>query len=1066
MRPHKLKMSAFGPFAQETVVDFDKMGNNIFLISGDTGIGKTTIFDGMIYALYGKASGGGRSSLGTEALHSDYCKDGKHKDKMEVSFTFSNAGRMYTVVREMSWGKNGNNQTAVKESTLLENNSVMIHAKGREDRDEVTLKIQEILGLDADQFRRIIMLAQGEFQKFLTSGSDDRGKILGKLFDNRRHIDLQLRLKAAYKMVDSKIKDNSSNIRAQIEAFIFPQDHAAETDQLTADNPDLLSIMDSVIKSLSQESENISDAIVTTNAGLLELNKEMTRAENNNKRLAELDREKSAFDRLQLQNGVIDAMKKKVEPAKAAKELVPLERTLHSAADDLDRIKKNIERLAGEKKIGVEKLSQLQTDARVTEERNLPQIERNTKQQHSLENILHIYDELKEVENSRLQIKRNFDSSSQNVLRIQQTLNEKKHDLEQVLGLLAQLENAGDLAVNEAQRLLVEQRKRKPLLTDIESQIKNLSEQEKKLSALKDSILRAQMAAHEAEGKHYQLNGAFLSGQAGLLAQEMRKELQTKPETVCPVCGTKHTAADTDAFARWCEDIPTREQVDAAFAAWNAAREQETALKNKYSDQKAAYDNSLQTLLTHSSELLGVSDKDTLWQRTALQLAHQRCDAAIAGYESDYKKAVDDRQKKNNAVQEKMRLEQETERLSTALSLAQEQMQKVSGQKSAADARADEKRRELAGWPAAQQEALAIIADLKKKTEALQEQTDHAKTLYTDYQKKLENIEGRLTNAEAEKLSAVEKVHKAKLDYEAGLVRYGFDNDDVYRSAKSPDGRLLEPDELDRWIRNADRTISDHTMNCLELSTKIKQLEKETINCVKTDLHELKEKIRLMEQNLQAMRNRDKELDAQLRINTTAYKNISIYLKERKRYLAAAEKLKPLSDTANGNYTFSRYVLSGFFRRIIDQANIHLDVMTDGEYSLVPKETGDGRRSVGLDLKIYNSITHQERETASLSGGQLFEASLSLALGLSDIVQMESSSTIQIDSMFIDEGFGSLDISRLDKAIEVLKHLSAGKRQIGIISHVSRLDECLPKKIHVIKRADGRGSEIRIETDE
>ena len=158
--------------------------------------------------------------------------------------------------------------------------------------------------------------------------------------------------------------------------------------------------------------------------------------------------------------------------------------------------------------------------------------------------------------------------------------------------------------------------------------------------------------------------------------------------------------------------------------------------------------------------------------------------------------------------------------------------------------------------------------------------------------------------------------------------------------------------------------------------------------------------------------------------------------------------------------------MSGFFRRIIDQANIHLDVMTDGEYSLVPKETGDGRRSVGLDLKIYNSITHQERETASLSGGQLFEASLSLALGLSDIVQMESSSTIQIDSMFIDEGFGSLDISRLDKAIEVLKHLSAGKRQIGIISHVSRLDECLPKKIHVIKRADGRGSEIRIETDE
>ena len=137
--------------------------------------------------------------------------------------------------------------------------------------------------------------------------------------------------------------------------------------------------------------------------------------------------------------------------------------------------------------------------------------------------------------------------------------------------------------------------------------------------------------------------------------------------------------------------------------------------------------------------------------------------------------------------------------------------------------------------------------------------------------------------------------------------------------------------------------------------------------------------------------------------------------------------------------------------------------MTDGEYCLVPKETGDGRSNIGLELKVLNTITNIERDTATLSGGQLFEASLSLALGLSDIVQMESTSSIQIDSMFIDEGFGSLDSGRLDKSIEVLQHLSVGRRQIGIISHVARLDECLPRKIHVI--AGERGSSVRIETD-
>ena len=149
MRPHKLLLKAFGPFAKETIVDFDAMGNNIYLISGDTGAGKTTIIDGIIYSLYGKASGDARTkNLTTDEFHSDYAKDGSRREEMRVEFTFSNAGRTFTVSRRMFWGKKGDSKTASKQSTLSENGNTIVHSKGSEVKDDVTKKVTEILGLE------------------------------------------------------------------------------------------------------------------------------------------------------------------------------------------------------------------------------------------------------------------------------------------------------------------------------------------------------------------------------------------------------------------------------------------------------------------------------------------------------------------------------------------------------------------------------------------------------------------------------------------------------------------------------------------------------------------------------------------------------------------------------------------------------------------------------------------------------------------------------------------------------------------------------------------------------
>ena len=140
----------------------------------------------MIFARYGEASGDARTRLDIACFHSDYCKHAGRNDEMRVELSFSNGGHRYTVERRVFWGKGGKAQKASREQILKENGEIIVASKHVGNRDDVTNKIVEIIGLNAQQFRRIIMLAQGEFKKFLEADSSERGDILGKLYDNSR----------------------------------------------------------------------------------------------------------------------------------------------------------------------------------------------------------------------------------------------------------------------------------------------------------------------------------------------------------------------------------------------------------------------------------------------------------------------------------------------------------------------------------------------------------------------------------------------------------------------------------------------------------------------------------------------------------------------------------------------------------------------------------------------------------------------------------------------------------------------------------------------------------------
>ncbi len=351
---------------------------------------------------------------------------------------------------------------------------------------------------------------------------------------------------------------------------------------------------------------------------------------------------------------------------------------------------------------------------------------------------------------------------------------------------------------------------------------------------------------------------------------------------------------------------------------------------------------------------------------------------------------------------------------------------------------------------------------LDRAAEALAQQKRDAEKRLNDAALAIGDNEGQRREAQANRAQRQRVCLDAGEAYRNALERR-FPTEEAYREALRPEGEALDALQLEVWLNTSRRALKRYDEERSALKGSVEQLEASAAGLCRVDLAELEGRLAALRKELKAQRDEAGKASRDLETNGKVLKALRGIRREKTRCEKAQRSLKPLSEAANGKTLFSRYVLEDFFQEILEQANLHLDTMTGGEYQFVRADNGDGRKLQGLGLRVLNTITNLERDTASLSGGQSFEASLALALGLSDIVQQQSGSRIRIDSMFINEGFGSLDSGRLDCALEVLKHLSAGNRQVGIISHVAALED-LPKKIRVIPGA--HGSRVRVESDE
>lgn len=919
MRPLKLTMSAFGPYAGKTVVELERFGTSgLYLITGDTGAGKTTIFDAITYALYGEASGNEREP---GMFRSKYAEP---DTPTEVELVFEYGDKTYTVRRNPEYDRpknrgSGFTTESAKAELELPDGRVLTNRK------DVNSAITDIVGIDRDQFTRIAMIAQGDFQKLLTASTEERKKIFQKIFHTGNYAVLQERLKEEssalkqkYDMLSSSIRQYVSGIACDEDSVLYPDVRKAAEGELdmprTAELLELLTDSDEKAeKSFEQEAESLEKQLRT-------ITEELARA-------AEYRKTEEALN---------ECGKKLAEET---------------------------ERLSGLKAALEKKLEKK------------PEISRLTNTIAELNASRPDYDELeaKEAESRELAAAAEKAGAA---------LADEKAALDAVSGGIASLKRElaglGDAASEKAE---AEAGKKECEITrkafdELDRTICMYKDSAKELERLQAQYSEKQAAAGKAAEEHEKKFRLYYDDLAGIVAASLK---EGEP---CPVCGS----AVHPCIARKQDNAPTKEELDAAGKeAVNARAEAESA-GAKAGSARTKCEERYAVIFEKAGELGLEGDISAVEE--SLLIKKKENAAMISRLDGIIRKAG-----------EKAARKTELEKLIPKKELENERLQK----------------------------------SVKEKELALAEK----QTLRDSAGKRCAEIRAKL--------------------------KYG-----------SLDRLLERISELEEERRQTEDEISLAEKNCREcedsvtaLKAAVGQARKQLENKPDTDTDAQNELQASLTARRKVCAENIKTVSARISKNRDILKNIGDRMSEISEVESKRKWVKALSDTANGNIAgkekimLETYIQMNYFDRIIDRANIRLMVMTDGQYELKRRLSADNNRSQsGLDLDVTDHYNGSERSVNTLSGGESFMASLSLALGLSDEIQ-SSAGGIRLGTMFVDEGFGSLDEDTLQQAVKALVSLTEGSRLVGIISHVSKLKERIDKQI-IVKKEKSGGSFIRI----
>jgi DNA repair protein SbcC/Rad50 len=1041
VRPLKLTMQAFGPYADIETIDFTELGNRtMFVISGKTGAGKTTIFDAISYAIYGKASGEDRN--GPE-LRSQFAK----ADLVtEVSLDFAIRNKAYSITRLPQQSKKkekGEGFTTLPAKAELyswdENGEKKLLATKINDVEE---KIKEIMLIDSNQFRQILMIPQGEFRKLLTSDSKDKEVILQRLFHTQ-----------IYKLVEERLKTESTELKNSVEMQVQTRNENLRRIQAVTNDElkgylEADSVNDLILMPLLQDEINGMESLIDKLVISLKekeqeqdtLKGKLFEAETILKQIQTREALKEEKVKLESQAAIFAEKEKQVQLAHKAALLAQQEELCHRLKRELDQLKGNLTAIQSE-------IGKLDVLSKQYEQQWQAEHAREGERQKALEIINQLINmrddvysfaalvkESASVEASLKGAKENLSSAENGLLGLEdkvKKLQDKKAEIDK--GQLKFLENERQLEKMQAELDRLE--KYELYLGRHQNALKDLKLKAGKFENTSSRYLDAKALVEKLENK-------WLHGQASLLAARL-----TTGEA-CPVCGSEHHPSPASADEAL---IPNEEDLKAAKQHAVLLEKEKAAAESLFFESQSVE----KTQRENSEELLNeirsyrVDFKETDLQATKSEILFGKTNL------QNIQKTLNEQIKMVDQINSHL---EKSDSEKTALKSA---IQQSSAHVTQLTVQFTEKKTNLTRMmkaipenlrtQAAYEEALATS---KKQHELLVKRLEEAKQRLQAVKEKQSAETARLQDAVKHHLSKEQELKTEKEIFVTKLTEQGFENYSLYHSSKKAENEIRIIEGEIRSYREELRSVSDRLKELTELLQDVKKPDV-------TGLKELLEKLAL---EIVELTNQRTELFVKRRDNLDIYSKVESINEQMKVLEERYKLIGHLHEISKGQntyrITFERYVLAAFLDDILREANVRLRKMTAGRFELLRKtDRSKGNVQSGLELLVFDQYTGQERHVKTLSGGESFKASLSLALGLADVVQNYAGG-VSLETMFIDEGFGTLDPESLDQAIEALMDIQSSGRLVGIISHVPELKERIDIRLEVIAGQTGSRTEF------
>lgn len=1058
MKPIKLVMSAFGPYAQKTPeIDFRNFEEKgLFLISGATGAGKTTIFDAICFALYGTTSGMYRD---TKNLRSDYASS---ETESFVDFFFSHQGKEYHVWRQPQYERPLKRGTGTK----LEPEKAILYCDGEvpiEGLKPVNSRIKELLGIDEKQFKQIVMIAQGEFWELLNAKTDKRTDILRTIFMTSGYKNLEYKLKerqdSFYGCYKDSVKsaaqyfcDVTSDPDSEYFYKLESMQRNVSVNSSSMILSDVMQLIDDVIEEDNNKGKIAKEDFEINNKKLERLNAELATAEDNNKiveRVTTLENDKKSLQAKKEEiDNIAEIIKRKKSATYVVNSLYEQWKSKKETKDNLFSDLENEKKTLKFEEANLESAKGKLTEAKKREgdiEKNhklIDQIEKDAEKYTKRESLIKEIETLK-TEATTLLEEKSFLSEKNNNLQNEIKLIEERikeiedspTELEKIKSKLSSYESLGqeinDIIDNEIDEYKNQTDEYKQACNDFER--------------VRDSF---EIARKERENAERILENC----RAGILASKL------EVGAPCPVCGSMEHPHP------------------AIISGESISEEEYDNYKSEEASEQKKKDDSLVVVerLKSATEVTGKQLNERI----------VKClNSEYYGISFNPSKIIEDNERLiieekvyiDNKIEEFGKSKQRLEKQSDELNTLKNRQETLVGENSKAlkekiDNNADaihenekiltQKTTELNGIGVLPYENLQAAMDAKnlakEEADGIENLIKKAENKKNDLELKCSSTQGKIKTMQKSYSESVDAEEKSKNKFLDGLKENSFADENDFLACLSNEKEITADEKI-----ISEYKIAVNTTDAQLIQAKADAEGKQLVDV--TELRASYDTQKTITQNLQEL---NVSIDMRLTENNkklTQISSLQVEIDEHLRNYTIAKRLYELvkGTTGNGKITLEQYVQAAGFDSIIKAANRRLQPMSDFQYELYRQDSSLGRQSnTFLDLEVLDNFTGKRRPVGNLSGGESFKASLSLALGLSDTVASNLGG-IQMEALFIDEGFGTLDRKSIENAMDVLLNLTGAGKLVGIISHREELIENISQQIIIEKRETG--SQINID---